>query len=143
MRGSKLVKASVVLVLLLVLVGAAIAVQPLLNASEKVSIVEAQSHFSDFRVENGKVYIDCQVTINNPTNAEKKVNLSANIPDDVKTGLLKAAYVRVTDENGLEKTLVVPARSRKSYDISFVGEYAGTDQKHDRNLPQITIQIID
>ena len=111
------------------------------NTTDKIYIDKEKSYFSGFEVENDQVFIKCHITLTNTFETEKMVNLSAKLPEDVTSGLLKNEEVHVLNEDGLENVFILPANASKTFDVVFVGEYAGTNQKNDRNLPEINIKI--
>ena len=102
---------------------------------------EEKSFFSDFKIENNKVYIYCTLFIENKSDTEKVISLKASFEKDVETGLLKEALVSgySLDESTQEFQL---KKGENQLDVVFVGEYAGVDKKHDRLLPDIEIAEI-
>ena len=130
-------------ILILLLIGVSLLmILALCNATDKIYVDKEKSYFSDFEVENDQVFIKCHITLTNTFETEKMVNLSAKLPEDVTIGLLKNEEVHVLNEDGLENVFILPANASKTFDVVFVGEYAGTNQKNDRNLPEINIKIV-
>ena len=109
--------------------------------SEAIYIDAKDSHYVDYQIENDKVTIKCFVTIMNEYDVEKSVTLSASLPKDVELGLLKDERVRAQNEDGTDMVFILQPHSASSFDVCFVGDYAGTNQKSDRNLPEIDITI--
>ncbi len=114
----------------------------LCNVGDKICIDKNESFFSDFEVANDKVFIKCHVTLANTFDTEKTVKLSARLPEDVTIGLLKNDEVKVLNEDGSEKEFALSPNVSNSFEVVFVGEYAGTNQKSDKNLPEIDIKIV-
>lgn len=112
------------------------------NSADEIYVDEKQSYYSDFKVEDDKVYIRCYITLINQFNGEKTVNLCAKLPEDVAIGLLKNEEIKALDEAGSEMNFVLPPNSSETFEVVFVGEFAGTNQKQDRNLPEIFIEIV-
>ena len=96
-----------------------------------------------FDIEKDKVNVNCHISLVNEFREEKKVTLSAFLPEDVKGGLLKEKEMKALDENGAEMVFILRANETTDFDVVFVGEFGGTNQKHDRNLPEIKITIVD
>lgn len=112
------------------------------KTTDKVYVNKKMSYFSDFEVENDKVFIKCYITLINKFDVEKTVTLSTKLPEDVTTGLLKTEEVKALNEDGSEIDFVIPPKTSKSFYVIFVGEYAGTNKKHDKNLSEINIKIV-
>ena len=107
-----------------------------------IKLNEEKSYFSDFKIENDKVYIYCTLFIENKSDTEKVISLKASFEKDVELGLLKEALVsgysldKGTQEFKLQK-------GENQLDVVFIGKYAGADKKHDRLLPDIEITEIE
>ena len=109
--------------------------------AKDIKLDEEKSFFSDFKIENNKVYIYCTLFIENKSDTEKVISLKASFEKDVEIGLLKEALVSgySLDESTQEFQL---KKGENQLDVVFVGEYAGVDKKHDRLLPDIEITEI-
>lgn len=112
------------------------------NRADQIYIDKNQSYFSDYEVENDKVFIKCHITLENTFQDEKMVTLSAKFPEDVTSGLLKSEKIKALNEDGSEMKFVLSPQASTSFDVVFVGEYSGTNQKDNRNLPEINIEIV-
>lgn len=112
------------------------------KSTDEIYVDKKRSYFSDFEVENDKVFIKCYITLTNKFDVEKIVNLSTKLPEDVTIGLLKNEEIKALNEDGSEMVFVLPPNASKSFDVVFVGEYSGINQKHDRNLSEINIKIV-
>ena len=106
-----------------------------------IKLNEEKSYFTDFKIENNKVYIYCTLFIENKSDTEKVISLKASFEKDVEIGLLKEALVSgySLDESTQEFQL---KKGENQLDVVFVGEYAGVDKKNDRLLPDIEITEI-
>lgn len=111
-------------------------------SSNGVKIDKKQSFFSDFKVENEKVYIYCTLFIENLQDSQKTVELKATFEDDAKNGLLKNAslYGYATDKS--TKNFKLHSGENK-IEVVFIGDFAGTNKKQDRLLPDIEIIEIE
>ena len=103
-----------------------------------VEIVKKESFYSDFTVEGNKVYIKCELAVDNSTGQEATVEFYADFPDDVNIGLLTSARLMGYQENGGTSEFSL-AEGKQRVVVVFIGDFAGTNQKHDRNLPNITL----
>ena len=102
----------------------------------RTEIDHDNSCFMDFRVEDEKVYIECVLTIESKMNYD--VYIEGYFPHD-EGKLLKDRSIYAYDkETGSDRFKLV--RGTNSFSVVFVGDYAGTYQKHDRLLPNITIR---
>lgn len=113
------------------------------KTTANISVDEENSYFSDYVIEDDKVYIKCHIILTNTYDVEKTVKLSAKLPDDAANGLLKQEIVKALNEDGSETAFALPPNSTESYDVVFVGEFAGNKQKQDRHLPEILIDIVE
>ena len=129
-------------VLLLVAV-AVLAQIAYIKSVSRIYVDENTSYFSDFEIEKDKVNVNCHISLANEFREEKKVTLSAFLPEDVKGGLLKEKEMKALDENGAERVFNLRANETTEFDVVFVGDFGGTNQKHDRDLPEIKITIAD
>ena len=107
-----------------------------------VQLNEEKSYYSDFKIENDKVYIYCTLFIENKSDTEKVISLKASFEKDFENGLLKEALVScyLLDESTQKIRL---QKGENQFDVVFIGEYAGADKKHDRLLPEIEITEIE
>ncbi len=110
--------------------------------AKDIKLNEEKSYFSDFKIENDKVYIYCTLFIENKSDTEKVISLNASFEKDVENGLLKEALVSgySLDESTQEFQL---KKGENQLDVVFIGEHAGADKKHNRLLPDIEITEIE
>lgn len=103
-----------------------------------ILIIKDQSFFSDFHTKSDKVYIDCELTVNNATEKQQIVQFVADMTDDVKIGLLKNAKVTAYAEDYYTSKFTL-VKGLQRIRVTFIGDYAGVKQKSSRNLPKIEI----
>ena len=103
-----------------------------------ISIDTNESFYSDYSVKGDKVYIYCTVFIKNNSQNEKNVMLNALFDNDVETGLLKESVLKGYDIDRQTEVFEL-IKGVNKLEVVFIGEFAGTAQKHDRLLPQIKI----
>ena len=106
---------------------------------EELQLLEHSSYFSDYKITDGKVHIICYLTVANNSNQDCCFELSAVSNKDVEIGLLKDVCLKGLSEDLQEDKFYIPQKSTLSFYVTFVGDYAGNDQKCDRNLPEISI----
>ena len=109
---------------------------------DEVKLLKSESFFDKFDVKGDQVYLKCYLMIQNNSGEDKYVHLSANMEEDAANGLLKSPIVSGADKNGSDSFLI-KADSTKGYSVIFIGEYGGTLQKLNRNLPPIEIKVVD
>ncbi len=100
--------------------------------------IEEKSFFSNFKIEDGKVYVYCMLYIDNLTGEEKSIQLKATLENDVENGLLKEALI---DGYSIDETTQYfqLQKGENCLEVVFIGEHAGGEQKYDRKLPDIEI----
>ena len=94
-----------------------------------ISIVEDESFYSDFYVEDNVVYINCTLTVN--AQKDQTISFVADFKDEKKDGLLK--------EISLETLPFNIKKGKQSIDVTFVGNFGGNNKKANRELPNINI----
>lgn len=112
------------------------------SVDNNIKLLREASFFNDFYIKNGKVYVDCNITVYNKNNKEKCIKLLAHMEEDFDNGLLKDKEVYGYDKQGNDEFLL-PANLKKEYRVIFIGDFAGKKEKENRNLPQIEIIQID
>lgn len=100
---------------------------------------EEESFYSNFKVENDKVYIYCNVLIENPKKDNAQITLEGTFGNDVKNGLLKEATLQGYSIDCETSTFEL-VKGDNIIEVVFIGEYGGNYQKHDKLLPQINIK---
>jgi hypothetical protein len=103
-----------------------------------LEIINKESYYSNYIIDGDKVYIECELAFNNLRETETTIELYADFPDDVELGLLKNAKIMGYHDDLLTSTFSLPEGKTRIF-VVFIGDFAGTNQKHDRNLPNITI----
>lgn len=111
-------------------------------SAEDVYVNQENSWFSDFYIEADKVYITCHIELCNRSNI-RTVRLYGVFSDDVGTlvteSVLPGFITDVLDSND-NSFLLEPGE--QTYDVTFIGTFAGTEQKNDRLLPPILIEEV-
>jgi len=122
------------------LLAAGISVYAKGNTGGEIYVVEEKSWFSDFAVKEQKVHLYCHVAIRNDSGSEKTVQLTALFPEDDKRLLTESEVPAMQGEK--PQVFVVPANAIVEFEVDFVGDFAGTEIKQNRLLPEIRIKEI-
>lgn len=105
-------------------------------APELAHVVDDASWYSDFSVQGDKVYITCVVTV--ACSEATELQIYGDFREDagklLKNPLLLGQLG--DDSNRLQSTAALP-RGQTELRVVFVGDFAGTDQKQNRLLPQL------
>lgn len=108
--------------------------------SHSIYIDEKMSYFSEFNVVGDEVQIVCCVTICNTYDTEKTVSIRGDFSDEVENGLLTDGLLYSVDSDGLKSEYTLPPKEKQSFYVTFVGDFAGTEQMTSRLLPPIIIE---
>ena len=102
-----------------------------------------KSSFIDYSVKDDKVYIECSITVRNTDAEEVNFLLYSTLMEDVKGGLLKNGRLQGYSDNFTDTVFTLGGESTQSFTVFFIGDFAGTHIKHDRNLPEISYIIFE
>ena len=109
---------------------------------EVLGLDQENSCFMGFEVENNFVYLECWLYITNMRNKDLEFTISADFTEDVELGLLKNPILYACDELNNKQIFTIKAGAAENFKCTFVGEYAGVYQRHDRMLPEdITFHV--
>ena len=108
-------------------------------------LVEESSWFSDYKIQDGLVWLECELTLENHTSEPISGCLTAWFSGDVGTLVkekrlpgLPASEAETMDAATLPDPAVLEfAPGRTTLRVVFVGTFAGAAQKEDRLLPQL------
>lgn len=113
----------------LILISLSIIITLLLLSNKKtgnLQVIKKSSYFSNFYVERGKVYIQCEIAIKNNSNNDKKFKVNALLGDDMKLGLLKNKNLKGYNKNLTSDEFSIKKKSTLTKTVIFIGDYAGT-----------------
>lgn len=88
-----------------------------------------QYNNSDYEIIDQKVFIKCDLLIENKSDVTKTFNLEAIFPEDEKSEFLKNANVYAFDEKGNYLELELNPKTSKRFEVTFVGDYGGYEKK--------------
>lgn len=103
-----------------------------------------KSYFKEFSVEDNKVKIKCNLTIENNSDEVIKFYIRAYSKEDVKTGLLKSPNLKIKDQENKEVEFCIkPHNELYDIEVVFEGKFDKNSQKADRDLPDIIRLVIE
>lgn len=109
-------------------------------SADDVYVDGENSWFSDFYIEGNRVYITCQVTLCNTGDA-RTVRLYGVFPEDVGTLVTEAVLPGfITDDFDSKENCFLLEPGEQTCHVTFIGTFAGTEEKNVRLLPQILIE---
>ena len=108
------------------------------GGTSDIVLLKKESYFNQFYIKGNKVCVDCNIVLHNQSDKVKKVKLLAHMKEDADNGLLKDTEVNGYDKNEND-VFVLPANSKEEYKVNFIGDFAGKEEKRNRNLPEIEI----
>lgn len=109
-----------------------------------VEIVEDNSYFSDFVVQDGETKINCVITFKNTSDKDITFLVKAHFTDDFESGLVSDEYVIGICEDTGEEFITIKAGETIEYKgVAFCSKNNGSEIKSDRLLPDLTIEEIE
>ena len=126
----------------IILILAAFCVFTLCGCKAKgISIVFEDSYTSDYEVAGDKVHINCKMVISNSNEEAKRIKIKGYIERDFNSGLLKNPYVFGYDKD-LSSDIFEVIPGENVLEVTFLGDFGGTNQKSDMELPLVTISVV-
>ena len=110
-----------------------------------LTLIDDSSWYSDYKIQDGLVWLECELTLENHTSEPISGYLTAWFSGDVGTLVkekrlpgLPASEAETMDAATLPDPAVLEfAPGRTTLRVVFVGTFAGAAQKEDRLLPQL------
>ena len=109
------------------------------DAESSVEVIKDSSYFSDYSVEGESVAIKCIVTLKNKSDTAAVFEIYGDFSADKGT-LLTDGVLKGTDAVSGDGSFTLRPNEEKTFTVIFSGTFAGTDQKKDRLLPEITVK---
>lgn len=119
------------------------AVLLLTNNTGGLKVITDKCSYSDYAIEGDKVYIYCGITVKNSSSGAKTFQLNAIMKDDVELGLLKAENIKGYNSDLTSDIFTIEKKTTDAFPVVFVGDFAGTNKKHDRLVPEIVITEVE
>jgi hypothetical protein len=132
-----------ILIILVSLLAAIIIPLVFYNKPDNLQIIKNESYFSNFSVKGEKVYIKCEIMIKNSFLIAKTFKINAILKDDAQLGLLKSENLIGYNQDLTSNEFKIKKKSTSTFSVVFVGDFAGINKKHDRNLPEIIISPVE
>lgn len=114
------------------------------TAPAEIEIDFHNSSLPDFKVQDGKVYFYCKLTLLNHSDSPQNVKLTAESPEDVRGKLIKNKFLEGFgwgpgfDTISNCNIFTIAANSQPTeVNVVFIGEYDSRNVKFDRNIPNV------
>lgn len=143
-EGENMKRNTVITCVFVLCVAVSVAFVPFLTYTmHPLHIVKNASYFSDYYVDSDKVYTKCVVTVRNSGPGRMEFLLYADMDKDARSGLLKNGNLEGYNEALSNERFVLEGKTTETFSVIFVGDYAGSNTKHDRYMPRISFMILE
>ncbi len=150
--GSRLQYIGIIIAVVLIGMGFFLANKGKDNQDVVVDMDSSYSYYDTFKIEDGKVYMYSTLTLENKTGKDVSFKIWAESAKDQSNGLIKdkkmVGYSYEVEEGKEEykvsdkDTFFLEKDQRMEFcKIVFVGEHGNNNEKADRNLPKIMIEV--
>ncbi|MBR1757708.1 MAG: hypothetical protein IJ744_03130 [Lachnospiraceae bacterium] len=110
------------------------------DTDSQLVLNKEKSFFSDYSIEDGKVYYYCYLIIDNKSNNSCRASIVGDFLKDQDSGLLKERYLTaVEDKRNIKQSLFLLEPGENVLEIVFIGTNGKSIVRNDRLLPPITI----
>jgi hypothetical protein len=109
--------------------------------SKGLDIVFEDSYTSDYEVAGDKVHINCKIVISNSNEEAKRITIKGYSERDFTSGLLKNPYIFGYDKD-LNSDVFEVLPGENVLEVTFLGDFGGSNQKSDMELPLVTISVV-
>lgn len=137
-------KISKILLLAIILIIACIVLWICIVSRNKQSVYinEKKSYLSDFSIVGDEVQIVCYLTICNTYDTDKIILVKGDFSNEVENGLISDEILYAIDSDKNKCQYMLQPKEEKSFYVTFIGKFAGTDQMTSRQLPLISIEEV-
>ena len=112
--------------------------------AKKVEILKGENEgISDFYIADGKVYITGEVTVRNNTEETVDYRLKGKSKKDFEIGFIKTEELNAFDEYLLTEEFNLAGNETRTFKIVLVAENGDCDEKADRLMPELYVEIIE
>ncbi len=110
---------------------------PKTRANDKIFYdFECSGLNGDFRVEDGKVYIPCRISLTNLTEENLIFSMKGEFLKDYKSHLITSKTLIAFEENNEQKSqFSISGGKTQVFIVVFIGEFGGYERKFDRLPP--------
>ena len=91
-----------------------------IDVERDLKVLRSDSWFDDFYIKEddlnlkiNKVFMKCEITIQNKSNQDRYIKLFANMEEDANNGLIKSPTVSGYDKEGNDKFFVSANKTKK------------------------------
>ena len=134
---------SMLIIVCVISIAAFLCIENLSLSQEDLEILTKQnSGIKNFYIENEKVYIVTGITIKNNTDDDKKFLVIAESLEDYESDLITTPVLQGYDESLSTKEFFINGNETKIFNVIFVGTHGTNNQKADRLIPKLSVQII-
>lgn len=116
------------------------------SETDAFHVISHASHFEKAEESEGEIKYYCTVALRNSYYEGKSVRLSADFSEEEKAGFITEGSLAGYSEDGND-TFKVDGRGCETFTVVFKAkrnpEYDGTALKSDRNLPEITVEVVE
>ena len=137
-------KISNLFLLAIILIIACIVIWVCIVSQNKQSIYlnEKKSYLSEFSIVGDKVQIVCYITVCNTYNTDKTIWIKGDFSSEVENGLISDEILYAVDSDKNKCQYMLQPKEEKSFYVTFIGKFAGTEQMTSRQLPPISIEEV-
>lgn len=94
------------IVIIIVIVCLSLCIRMGIDAEGDLKVLRSDSWFDDFYIKEDKVFVKCEITIQNRSNQNRYVKLFANMEEYANNGLIKSPIVPGYDKEGNDKFFI-------------------------------------
>lgn len=109
---------------------------------QSIYINEKKSYLSEFSIVGDEVQIVCYITICNTYDTDKTILVKGDFSREVENGLISDETLYAVDLEKNKCQYMLQPNEEKSFYVTFVGTFAGTEQMTNRQLPPISIEEV-
>lgn len=90
-----------------------------IDVERDLKVLRSDSWFDDFYIKEDKVFMKCEITIQNKSNQDRYIKLFANMEEDANNGLIKSPTVSGYDKEGNDKFFVSANKTKKYFHATY------------------------
>lgn len=137
-RLTKILLAAIILIIAFVIIWICIAGQN----KQSIYVNEEESYLSEFNIVDDEVQIICYITFCNTGDVSKTILVKGDFSDSVENGIISDGTLYAVDFEKNKCRYTLQPNEEKGFYVTFIGEFAGTEQMTSRQLPPISIEEV-
>lgn len=110
---------------------------------EIVSKRNSSSGIMDFYIEDETVHIVAGITIRNHTDSPQRFKLTGKSDVDYESGLITSPTLFGYNEDLSTDEFMINSKETATFTVIFTGQHGHNNQKADRLIPEISLQLIE